>query len=171
MNDRETMSMGTEVDFSNWEVNTNGFEPKKKKPKISMTEKVIEPDPEIVKAFADKMGFDNELTPEEIKEISDKMEQLRKKKAAEKAEALKKEAEAKAVEAAKVAEEEAQKNKRKVPQADIINPVELKNLAVRLMPTADKVKKEDFEKISDNAINLAYTFLSVWNKVVETVKV
>jgi hypothetical protein len=39
------------------------------------------------------------------------------------------------------------------------------------MPTADKVKKEDFEKISDNAINLAYTFLSVWNKVVETVKV
>jgi len=169
MNDRETMSMGTEVDFSNWEVNTNGFEPKKKKPKISMTEKVIEPDPEIVKAFADKMGLDNELTPEEIKEISDKVEQLRKKKAAEKAEALKREAEAKAVEAARA--EEVRKNKRKVPQADIINPVELKNLAVRLMPTADKVKKEDFEKISDNAINLAYTFLSVWNKVVETVKV
>lgn len=48
-----------------------------------------------------------------------------------------------------------------------LNPVELKNVAIKLMPTVDNIDPEKYEKISENAINLAFTFLNVWNQKVQ----
>lgn len=48
-----------------------------------------------------------------------------------------------------------------------LNPAELKQIAVKLMPTAEKIAPSDYEKVSEYAINLAFTFLNVWNQKVQ----
>lgn len=49
-------------------------------------------------------------------------------------------------------------------QEAMLNPNELKSIAVKLLPTVDKVSSEDVVKVSERAINLAFTFLRVWNE-------
>ena len=53
---------------------------------------------------------------------------------------------------------------------EYVNPVELKNIAVRLMPSADKVSLEDYDAVCEKAIDLAYNFLKVWDLKVEISK-
>ena len=48
-----------------------------------------------------------------------------------------------------------------------LNPAELKSVAIRLMPTVEKIVPNDYEKVSELAINLAFTFLNVWNQKVQ----
>lgn len=55
-----------------------------------------------------------------------------------------------------------------------LNPVEMKNIAVKLMPTVDKLMPNIYEpvdraamrNVSEAAINLAFEFLKVWNEKV-----
>lgn len=53
---------------------------------------------------------------------------------------------------------------------EYVNPVELKNIAIRLMPSADKVNSEDYDAVCEKAIDLAFNFLRVWDLKVEISK-
>ena len=67
-------------------------------------------------------------------------------------------------------------NKRDVPKKDVkdipafqeavINVNELKNIAVRLLPSVDKVEEKDYADISQKAIDMAFIFLKVWDSKV-----
>lgn len=74
------------------------------------------------------------------------------------------------VKAAPPIEEESKKPEEKIEMPSnqkYVNPVELKNIAVRLMPSADKVNSEDYDKVCEKAIDLAYNFLKVWDLKIE----
>lgn len=55
-----------------------------------------------------------------------------------------------------------------------LNPTELKNIAIKLMPTVDKLMhniyepldKDAMRNVSETAINMAFEFLQVWNEKV-----
>ena len=60
------------------------------------------------------------------------------------------------------------KNIKDIPayQEASINPNELKNIAVRLLPSVDKVEEKDYADISQKAIDMAFIFLKVWDSKV-----
>lgn len=67
--------------------------------------------------------------------------------------------------------EEKQIEKMELPNNQkYVNPVELKNIAIRLMPSVDKVNSEDYDIICEKAIDLAFNFLKVWDLKVEITK-
>ena len=67
--------------------------------------------------------------------------------------------------------EEKQIEKMELPNNQkYVNPVELKNIAIRLMPSDDKVNSEDYDIICEKAIDLAFNFLKVWDLKVEITK-
>lgn len=60
--------------------------------------------------------------------------------------------------------------KMELPNNQYVNPVELKNIAIRLMPSADKVNPEDYDMVCEKAIDLAFNFLKVWDLKIEITK-
>jgi len=54
----------------------------------------------------------------------------------------------------------------KIPAANeaVINPTELKSIAVRLLPSVDKLESgEKYAEYCEKAIDMAFTFLKVWD--------
>ena len=54
----------------------------------------------------------------------------------------------------------------KIPAANeaVINPTELKSIAVRLLPSVEKVENnEKYAEYCEKAIDIAFTFLKVWD--------
>jgi len=62
--------------------------------------------------------------------------------------------------------EKPKKSVDKIPAANeaIINPTELKSIAVRLLPSVDKIMSgEKYAEYCEKAIDMAFTFLKVWD--------
>lgn len=58
-------------------------------------------------------------------------------------------------------------NERSAVEEGFVKPNELKSIAVRLLPTVDKINKEDYLELSEKAIDFAFAFLKVWDNKVE----
>ena len=153
---------GTAADFSNWNgVKADGnFKPMK----ITSSEKIIEPVEEqeivsaeeqpIIKRKMDKTTEEQEImdnfpTPPKLNNVEDFAKDSIAKKKVERSE---------------------------MPgiQQAYLNPNELKEIAIKLMPTIDKLTHNIYEPISidamrnvsEAAINMAFEFLKVWNEKV-----
>lgn len=137
--DSTRVPFGTVADFSKWNMGVKGFEHMK----ISSSEKIIEPEQGIDPTLKNRV---NEIKKEEPKIDSD----LSKIKQ-----------EANEIAKKKIQQQE----KRNIPT--MVNPVELKNIAVRLLPSAKDIKPEEYDNVCEKAIDLAYNFLKVWNLKVE----
>ena len=142
---------GTVADFSNWNgVKEGDF----KHMKINSSEKVIEP-------IDENTEFDEQ---KEIQEIETPKEPETKP-------------EVNISVPPKEREEQNFKERPGVQQA-YLNPVELKNISIKLMPTVDVLMANVHEpldrnimrNVSEAAINLAFEFLQVWNEKVSVEK-
>ena len=62
---------------------------------------------------------------------------------------------------------EPKKDLTEMPGKEIYaNPAELKTLAIKLLPTVDKVSKEEYNSLCEKAIEMAFAFETVWSKKV-----
>ena len=153
---------GTAADFSNWNgVKADGnFKPMK----ITSSEKIIEPVGEqkifsaeeqpIIKRKMDKTTeeqkiMDNFPTPPKLNSVEDFAKDS-------------------------IAKEKVERSEMPGVQQAYLNPNELKEIAIKLMPTVDKLTHNIYEplsrdamrNISEAAINMAFEFLKVWNEKV-----
>lgn len=148
---------GTAADFSNWNgVKADGnFKPMK----ITSSEKIIEPVGEqkifsaeeqpIIKRKMDKTTEEQEImdnfpTPPKLNSVEDFAKDS-------------------------IAKEKVERSEMPGVQQAYLNPNELKEIAIKLMPTVDRMPdytKESIRAVSENAINIAFEFLQVWNEKV-----
>ena len=153
---------GTAADFSNWNgVKADGnFKPMK----ITSSEKIIEPVEEqeivsaeeqpIIKRKMDKTTeeqeiMDNFSTPPKLNSVEDFAKDS-------------------------IAKEKVERSEMPGVQQAYLNPNELKEIAIKLMPTVDKLTHNIYEplsrdamrNVSEAAINMAFEFLKVWNEKV-----
>lgn len=153
---------GTAADFSNWNgVKADGnFKPMK----ITSSEKIIEPVEEqeivsaeeqpIIKRKMDKTTEEQEImdnfpTPPKLNSVEDFAKDS-------------------------IAKEKVERSEMPGVQQAYLNPNELKEIAIKLMPTVDKLTHNIYEplsrdamrNISEAAINMAFEFLKVWNEKV-----
>ena len=153
---------GTAADFSNWKgVRADGnFKPMK----ITSSEKIIEPVEEqeivsaeeqpIIKRKMDKTTEEQEImdnfpTPPKLNSVEDFAKDS-------------------------IAKEKVERSEMPGVQQAYLNPNELKEIAIKLMPTIDKLTHNIYEPISidamrnvsEAAINMAFEFLKVWNEKV-----
>lgn len=153
---------GTAADFSNWNgVKADGnFKPMK----ITSSEKIIEPVGEqkifsaeeqpIIKRKMDKTTEEQEImdnfpTPPKLNSVEDFAKDS-------------------------IAKEKVERSEMPGVQQAYLNPNELKEIAIKLMPTVDKLTHNIYEplsrdamrNISEAAINMAFEFLKVWNEKV-----
>ena len=153
---------GTAADFSNWNgVKADGnFKPMK----ITSSEKIIEPIGEqktfsaeeqpIIKRKMDKTTEEQEImdnfpTPPKLNSVEDFAKDS-------------------------IAKEKVERSEMPGVQQAYLNPNELKEIAIKLMPTVDKLTHNIYEplsrdamrNISEAAINMAFEFLKVWNEKV-----
>lgn len=66
--------------------------------------------------------------------------------------------------------EASQQQKRELPNSPkelTVNPNELKNIAIKLLPDVSKITDGDYESICDKAIEMAFAFESVWQKKIQ----
>ena len=163
---------GTVADFSNWKgVRADGnFKPMK----ITSSEKIIEPVEEqeivsaeeqpIIKRKMDKTTEEQEIMDKttEEQEIMDNFPTPPKLNNVE--------------DFAKdsIAKKKVERSEMPGVQQAYLNPNELKEIAIKLMPTIDKLTHNIYEPISidamrnvsEAAINMAFEFLKVWNEKV-----
>lgn len=160
--DEMRVSNGTAADFSNWNgVKADGnFKPMK----ITSSEKIIEPVGEqkifsaeeqpIIKRKMDKTTEEQEImdnfpTPPKLNSVEDFAKDS-------------------------IAKEKVERSEMPGVQQAYLNPNELKEIAIKLMPTVDKLTHNIYEplsrdamrNISEAAINMAFEFLKVWNEKV-----
>lgn len=153
---------GTAADFSNWNgVKADGnFKPMK----ITSSEKIIEPVEEqeivsaeeqpIIKRKMDKTTEEQEImdnfpTPPKLNNVEDFAKDS-------------------------IAKKKVERSEMPGVQQAYLNPNELKEIAIKLMPTIDKLTHNIYEPISidamrnvsEAAINMAFEFLKVWNEKV-----
>lgn len=153
---------GTAADFSNWKgVRADGnFKPMK----ITSSEKIIEPVEEqeivsaeeqpIIKRKMDKTTEEQEImdnfpTPPKLNNVEDFAKDS-------------------------IAKKKVERSEMPGVQQAYLNPNELKEIAIKLMPTIDKLTHNIYEPISidamrnvsEAAINMAFEFLKVWNEKV-----
>ena len=153
---------GTAADFSNWNgVKADGnFKPMK----ITSSEKIIEPVEEqeivsaeeqpIIKRKMDKTTEEQEImdnfpTPPKLNNVEDFAKDS-------------------------IAKKKVERSEMPGVQQAYLNPNELKEIAIKLMPTIDKLTHNIYEPISidamrnvsEVAINMAFEFLKVWNEKV-----
>lgn len=153
---------GTAADFSNWNgVKADGnFKPMK----ITSSEKIIEPVGEqkifsaeeqpIIKRKMDKTTEEQEImdnfpTSPKLNSVEDFAKDS-------------------------IAKEKVERSEMPGVQQAYLNPNELKEIAIKLMPTVDKLTHNIYEplsrdamrNISEAAINMAFEFLKVWNEKV-----
>lgn len=153
---------GTVADFSNWKgVRADGnFKPMK----ITSSEKIIEPAEEqeivsaeeqpIIKRKMDKTTEEQEImdnfpTPPKLNNVEDFAKDS-------------------------IAKKKVERSEMPGVQQAYLNPNELKEIAIKLMPTIDKLTHNIYEPISidamrnvsEAAINMAFEFLKVWNEKV-----
>ena len=153
---------GTAADFSNWKgVRADGnFKPMK----ITSSEKIIEPVEEqeivsaeeqpIIKRKMDKTTEEQEImdnfpTPPKLNNVEDFAKDS-------------------------IAKKKVERSEMPGVQQAYLNPNELKEIAIKLMPTIDKLTHNIYEpisidamrNISEAAINMAFEFLKVWNEKV-----
>ena len=153
---------GTVADFSNWNgVKADGnFKPMK----ITSSEKIIEPVEEqeivsaeeqpIIKRKMDKTAEEQEImdnfpTPPKLNNVEDFAKDS-------------------------IAKKKVERSEMPGVQQAYLNPNELKEIAIKLMPTIDKLTHNIYEpisidamrNISEAAINMAFEFLKVWNEKV-----
>lgn len=153
---------GTVADFSNWKgVRADGnFKPMK----ITSSEKIIEPVEEqeivsaeeqpIIKRKMDKTTEEQEImdnfpTPPKLNNVEDFAKDS-------------------------IAKKKVERSEMPGVQQAYLNPNELKEIAIKLMPTIDKLTHNIYEPISidamrnvsEAAINMAFEFLKVWNEKV-----
>ena len=153
---------GTAADFSNWKgVRADGnFKPMK----ITSSEKIIEPVEEqeivsaeeqpIIKRKMDKTTEEQEImdnfpTPPKLNNVEDFAKDS-------------------------IAKKKVERSEMPGVQQAYLNPNELKEIAIKLMPTVDKLTHNIYEplsrdtmrNISEAAINMAFEFLKVWNEKV-----
>lgn len=53
------------------------------------------------------------------------------------------------------------------PKELTVNPLELKSIAIRFIPTVDKITSDKYNEICDEAIELAFAFETVWQKKIQ----
>ena len=148
---------GTVADFSNWNgIRADGnFKPMK----ITSSEKIIEPVEEqeivsaeeqpIIKRKMDKTAEEQEImdnfpTPSKLNNVEDFAKDS-------------------------IAKKKVERSEMPGVQQAYLNPNELKEIAIKLMPTVDRMPdytKESIRAVSENAINIAFEFLQVWNEKV-----
>ena len=153
---------GTAADFSNWKgVRADGnFKPMK----ITSSEKIIEPveEQEIVSAEEQpiiKRKMDKTTEEQEIMDNFPTPPKLNN------AEDFAKDS---------IAKKKVERSEMPGVQQAYLNPNELKEIAIKLMPTIDKLTHNIYEPISidamrnvsEVAINMAFEFLKVWNEKV-----
>ena len=174
----------TAADFSNWKgVGENGFKSMKKV--ISSKERVIEPEQDGIEDTSeeDKL-MSTPLPPPKPKKVNVEPPKESIPQTKQKEIDLGKVKHSKRVDvpldkpdlSRSIADgvEEGRKNiRQEAPQPDrsqmpgvqeaILNPAELKQIAIKLLPNVEKVKPEDYAQVSEMAINFAFEFLKVWN--------
>ena len=153
---------GTAADFSNWNgVKADGnFKPMK----ITSSEKIIEPVEEqeivsaeeqpIIKRKMDKTTEEQEImdnfpTPPKLNNVEDFAKDS-------------------------IAKKKVERSEMPGVQQAYLNPNELKEIAIKLMPTVDKLMHNIYEplsrdamrNVSEAAINMAFEFLKVWSEKV-----
>lgn len=67
-------------------------------------------------------------------------------------------------------EEENINSKKELPNSAkelTVNPMELKNLAIKLIPSVDKIPSDKYDDICDEAIELAFAFETIWQKKIQ----
>lgn len=154
---------GTAADFSNWNgVKADGnFKPMK----ITSSEKIIEP----VEDATEEIQVEQPV----IKRKMEKKEQ--KTKEVNKQEQMNKSPEPPILNKVEdfdkdsIAKEKVERSEMPGVQQAYLNPNELKEIAIKLMPTVDRMPdytKESIRAVSENAINIAFEFLQVWNEKV-----
>ena len=142
---------GTVADFSNWKgVKEGGFTHMK----INSSEKVIEP--------VEDGEFDEQAVVSEVEQAKSTPKQdieLPKPQARQDT---------------KQDEPTTEYDRPGTTQQAYLNPAELKSIAVKLMPSVDKLMHNIYEplsrdavrNVSEAAINMAFEFLQVWNEKV-----
>ena len=144
--DEMRVSNGTAADFSNWNgVKADGnFKPMK----ITSSEPIIKRKMEKKEQKTEEINkqeiMDNFPTPPKLNSVEDFAKDS-------------------------IAKEKVERSEMPGVQQAYLNPNELKEIAIKLMPTVDRMPdytKESIRAVSENAINIAFEFLQVWNEKV-----
>lgn len=157
---------GTAADFSNW----NGVraDDNFKPMKITSSEKIIEP----VEESTEEIQVEQPIIKRKMEKKEQKTEEINNQ------EPMNKSPEPpilnKVEDFAKdsIAKEKVERKEMPGVQQAYLNPNELKEIAIKLMPTVDKLMHNIYEplnrdamrNVSEAAINMAFEFLQVWNE-------
>ena len=161
--DEMRVSNGTAADFSNWNgVKADGnFKPMK----ITSSEKIIEPVGE-QKIFS---AEEQPIIKRKMEKKEQKTEEINKQEIMDNFPTPPKLNSVEDFAKDSIAKEKVERSEMPGVQQAYLNPNELKEIAIKLMPTVDRMPdytKESIRAVSENAINIAFEFLQVWNEKV-----
>ena len=154
---------GTAADFSNWNgVKADGnFKPMK----ITSSEKIIEP----VEEATEEMQIEQPIIKRKMEKKEQKTEEVNKQEQMNKSPEPPILNKVEDFDKDSIAKEKVERSEMPGVQQAYLNPNELKEIAIKLMPTVDRMPdytKESIRTVSENAINIAFEFLQVWNEKV-----
>lgn len=154
---------GTAADFSNWNgVKADGnFKPMK----ITSSEKIIEP----VEDATEEIQVEQPIIKRKMEKKEQKTEEVNKQEQMNKSPEPPILNKVEDFDKDSIAKEKVERSEMPGVQQAYLNPNELKEIAIKLMPTVDRMPdytKESIRAVSENAINIAFEFLQVWNEKV-----
>ena len=154
---------GTAADFSNWNgVKADGnFKPMK----ITSSEKIIEP----VEDTTEEIQVEQPIIKRKMEKKEQKTEEVNKQEQMNKSPEPPILNKVEDFDKDSIAKEKVERSEMPGVQQAYLNPNELKEIAIKLMPTVDRMPdytKESIRAVSENAINIAFEFLQVWNEKV-----
>ena len=159
---------GTVADFSNWNgIRADGnFKPMK----ITSSEKIIEP----VEEATEEMQIEQPIIKRKMEKKEQKTEEVNKQEQMNKSPEPPILNKVEDFDKDSIVKEKVERSEMPGVQQAYLNPNELKEIAIKLMPTIDKLTHNIYEPISidamrnvsEAAINMAFEFLKVWNEKV-----
>ena len=154
---------GTVADFSNWNgIRADGnFKPMK----ITSSEKIIEP----VEEATEEMQIEQPIIKRKMEKKEQKTEEVNKQEQMNKSPEPPILNKVEDFDKDSIVKEKVERSEMPGVQQAYLNPNELKEIAIKLMPTVDRMPdytKESIRTVSENAINIAFEFLQVWNEKV-----
>ena len=154
---------GTVADFSNWNgIRADGnFKPMK----ITSSEKIIEP----VEDATEEMQIEQPIIKRKMEKKEQKTEEVNKQEQMNKSPEPPILNKVEDFDKDSIVKEKVERSEMPGVQQAYLNPNELKEIAIKLMPTVDRMPdytKESIRTVSENAINIAFEFLQVWNEKV-----
>ena len=154
---------GTVADFSNWKgIRSDGnFKPMK----ITSSEKIIEP----VEDATEEIQVEQPIIKRKMEKKEQKTEEVNKQEQMNKSPEPPILNKVEDFDKDSIAKDKVERSEMPGVQQAYLNPNELKEIAIKLMPTVDRMPdytKESIRAVSENAINIAFEFLQVWNEKV-----